>query len=161
MERSIRVVAAVAMFAFMILTVLDVVGRNVLGRPLRGAIEMTEIGMVTITFLLFPILAIQNGHIVADMADSLRSRLLDVIKIVLTALCGAGLFAMISWRMWLMAQRSAGYSEVSPTLGIPLTPVLFGVSILAAITAICFLIRLRDLARPSSAVADASPETIL
>ena len=144
-EKLVAIAASVLLFALMMLMVFDVVGRNVLRHPVQGATELTEIGLVTITFLLFPSLALRKGHIVADIADSLRSRVLDVLKIVLTALLGGGVFGLIAWRMWLLALNSASYGEASPTLQVPLPPFLFAAAILSGICALCFLVSLREL----------------
>lgn len=146
-EKLVAIAASVLLFALMMLMVFDVVGRNILHRPVQGATELTEIGLVTVTFLLFPTLALRKGHIVADIADSLRSRVLDVLKIVLTALLGVGVFGLIAWRMWLLALNSASYGEASPTLQVPLSPFLFAAAILAGICAFCFLASLGELPR--------------
>lgn len=146
-ERLVAIVSSLALFALMMLMVFDVVGRNILNHPVQGATELTEIGLVTITFLLFPTLALRNGHIVADVADALHSRVLDVVKLVLTALLGAGVFGLMSWRIWLLGLNSASYGEASPTMQVPLSPFLFGASILAGICAACFLASLRELPR--------------
>lgn len=144
-EKLIMVAASAMLFALMVLMVFDVVGRNVFSRPVQGATELTEIGLVTITFLLFPALALRHGHIVADVADALHSRVLDVLKVLLTSLLGMAVFGLMSWRMWLLALNSSSYGEASPTLQVPLSPFLFGASALAGICALCFLVGLRDL----------------
>ena len=146
-ERLVAIAASVLLFALMMLMVFDVVGRNILHHPVQGATELTEIGLVTVTFLLFPTLAVRNGHIVADVADALHSRVLDVLKLVLTALLGVGVFGLMAWRMWLLGLSSSSYGEASPTLQVPLAPFLFAASILAGVCALCFLVSLRDLPR--------------
>lgn len=157
-EKLVAIAASVLLFALMILMVADVIGRNLLSHPVQGATELTEIGLVTVTFLLFPSLAIRNGHIVADVADALHSRVLDVLKLVLTSLLGAGVFGLISWRMWLLGLNSASYGEASPTLQVPLPPFLFAAAILSGICALCFLASLRELPgtlrKPSAGAAD-------
>lgn len=146
-EKLVAIASSVLLFALMMLMVCDVTGRNILHHPVQGATELTEIGLVTVTFLLFPTLALRNGHIVADVADALHSRVLDVLKLVLTSLLGAGVFGLIAWRMWLLGLNSASYGEASPTLQVPLSPFLFAASILAGVCALCFLASLRELPR--------------
>lgn len=144
-EKIVMIGASVLLFSMMMLMVFDVVGRNLLHHPVQGATELTEIGLVTITFLLFPTLAVRNAHIVADVADALHSRVLDVLKIVLTAILGTGMFGLLAWRMWLLALNSLSYGEASPTLQVPLAPFLFAASVLAGMCAVCFLAGLRDV----------------
>src|SRR5690554_4968208 len=101
LQGAVALAAAVLVFALMMLTLFDVVGRNVLNHPVRGATELTEIGLVIVSFLLFPIVAVQQRHIVADVADVFQSRILDALQLLLTAGLGCGFFALIAWRMWL------------------------------------------------------------
>lgn len=137
--------AAVLIFALMMLTLFDVIGRNILNRPVRGATELTEIGLVLLSFLLFPLVAVQQRHIVADVADVFQSRILDALQLLLTAGLGSGFFALIAWRMWLMAERSARYQDVTASLGIAIAPILYVVAVLAGFGALCFLLPLRGL----------------
>ncbi|WP_303729050.1 TRAP transporter small permease [Paracoccus solventivorans] len=147
LQGTVAMAAAVLVFALMMLTLFDVVGRNVLNHPVRGATELTEIALVILSFLLFPIVAVQQRHIVADVADVFQSRILDALQLLLTAGLGCGFFALIAWRMWLMADRSARYHDVTASLGIPVAPVLYVVAVLAGFGALCFLLPLRDLPR--------------
>ncbi|MTE01639.1 TRAP transporter small permease subunit [Paracoccus sp. YIM 132242] len=144
-QRLVVMAGAVLIFALMMLTLFDVVGRNILNHPVRGATELTEIGLVLLSFLLFPIVAVQQRHIVADIADMFQSRILDALQLVLTAALGSAFFALIAWRMWLMAERSARYHDVTASLGIRVAPVLYIVAVLAGFGALCFLLPLRGL----------------
>jgi len=148
MERLITLatkLAAALIFALMLLTLADVIGRNLLNSPIKGATELTEIGLVGLSFLLFPTLALKDRHVVADVTDMLESRWLDVLKLVLTAVLGAGFFGVIAWRMWIAAGRAARFQDVTANLLLPIAPVLYGVALLAGLTALCFLIPLRRL----------------
>lgn len=144
-QGAVTTAAAVVVFALMLLTLFDVIGRNILNQPIRGATELTEIGLAILSFLLFPIVAIQQRHIVADIADVFQSRILDALQLVLTAGLGCGFFGLIAWRMWLMAARSARYHDVTASLGIGIAPVLYLVAVLAGFGALCFLAPLRNL----------------
>lgn len=141
----VAIAAAVLIFSLMMLTLFDVVGRNILNHPVRGATELTEIGLVLLSFLLFPVVAARQRHIVADIADIFQSRILDALQLLLTAGLGFWFFALIARRMWMMAERSARYSDVTASLGIEIAPVLYVVAVLAGFGAVCFLLPLRGL----------------
>lgn len=158
-ERIVSFVAAVLMFALMVLTVVDVAGRNLFHHPLLGATELTEITLVLLSFLLFPVVAFAGRHIVADVADAFQSRLLDLLQVVLTAVLGAGFFALIAWRLWILAEQAADYGDRSVSLGIPLAPVLYVISGLAGITALAFV--LRSLQSRHATVSDSSEDCVL
>lgn len=147
LQRVVALAASVLIFGLMLLTLADVIGRNLLNHPIRGATELTEVGLVMLSFLLFPLLAAEGRHIVADVADMFQSRLLDLLQLLLTAGLGCWFFGLISWRTWLMAERSARYHDVTASLGIAIAPVLYVVAVLAGFGALCFLLPLRDLPR--------------
>ena len=162
LEKLVSVIASVLMFALMMLTVLDVIGRNIFSHPLRGATELTEIALVILTFLLFPVLALTSRHIVADVADVFGSKVLDILQVVLTALLGAMLFALMAWRLWILAGRSSAYGDVTSTFGFPLGPILYLVAILAGLCAVAFLRPLTDLVRrPTEVETQHSQQSIL
>ncbi len=151
-EYLLGIAAAMLLFLLMIVTFLDVIGRNVLGKPLMGASELTEIMLAASIFFLFPSLAFRNQHIVVDLLDGIRHPVLDLFRRLLGALLGAALFALMAWRLWDMANRSLGYADATPVLGIPLGPVLFGMSALSAVTAISFIASLFSRKEPAGSV---------
>lgn len=139
MESLTGIAAAVLLFLLMILGFLDVVGRNVFDKPLMGASELTEILLAGSIFFLFPSLAFRGEHIVVDLLDGIRTPLLDLVRSLLTAALGAALFMLMAWRLWVMGDMALGYADVTPVLGIALAPVMFVLSVLSAITALCFI----------------------
>lgn len=162
LEKVISLVAAIMMFGLMMLTVLDVVGRNVFNHPLRGATELTELVLVVLSFLLFPILALKSRHIVADVADVFASKVLDVLQVVLTAVLGGAFFGLIAWRLWVLAGRSAAYGDITSTFKLPIAPVLYLVAVLSGVCAVAFLPPLLTLVRrPSRAETAHSQQSIL
>ncbi|MEP7283746.1 MAG: TRAP transporter small permease subunit, partial [Rubrivivax sp.] len=48
-------VAAIALFAMMLLTFADVVSRKFLSGSITGAVELTELGMLTMIFFALPL----------------------------------------------------------------------------------------------------------
>jgi TRAP-type transport system small permease protein len=162
LEKLISLIAAVMMFGLMMLGVVDVIGRNVFNHPLTGATELTELSLVILAFLLFPVLALTSKHIVADVADMFGSRILNVLQVVLTAVLGAAFFALIAWRLWLLAGRSVAYGDVTSTFGLPLGPVLYFVAVLSGIGAFAFLPPLLTFfRRPAGAEEHRSQTSIL
>lgn len=136
---AISLLAGFLMFLLMLLTLLDVLGRNLLNIPFPGATELTEIMLALMSFLLFPIVALSDKNIIADLADSFNSRLLDEMKYLLTACLGCLFFAIISWRLWILGSNAAAYGDATPSLNIPLAPINYGVSILAGFASLVFL----------------------
>ncbi len=140
-DRAVRVLegtAALALLLLMILVLVDVVGRNALNKPVPWGTEMLEIIVAAMIFLLYPVLALQGGHITVDLIQ-VRSSLRQV-QHVLSACIGSVLFAVITWCLGKQAIRAGGYGEASPILGVPLAGVLGVMSVLARVCAVAFVI---------------------
>lgn len=132
-------VAAFLLFLLMLVTLVDVTGRDLFNKPLSGATEMTELLMAGMAFLLYPNIATAHKHIVVDLIDGISGPVLRMLQQTITALIGAGLFSVMAWRLWLMAERSMGYAEATATLQVPIGPVYYFMAALAVVTAAAFL----------------------
>lgn len=139
-ERAASFLAAVLLFLLMLITFVDVVGRNLINHPLNGASELTEILLASLIFLMLPRVALRNQHIVIDLIENVASpwvlRVLDVFAAVLSAI----MFFLISWQMGVLAVRALGYGDSTAALGIPIAPILFGISFMAGIVGVAFLL---------------------
>jgi TRAP-type transport system small permease protein len=139
-ETSTNIVASVLLFFACMLTLIDVVGRNLLGSPLPGATELTEIAMVGITFLIFPRLAYRQQHISVDLLDFLMGPLMRRIQQIIAGVLGAAIFFAIGWRLWFLAARSAAYGDVTAFLRIPLSPIITAMSVMSMATSLAFAV---------------------
>lgn len=149
-QRLFTALASGCLVALMAVVVVDVVGRNLLSRPLLGATEIEEILIGSIVFLGYPVLALRESHIMVDLVPA--GPVVRRIQRGLAALIGFALFAVIGWRLWIQAERVARYGETTGVLGIPVWIVLTGISVLAAITALFFLWSIgRTLRNPAAA----------
>ena len=157
-SKVLGVLAALALLAMALLTLFDVVGRNLLRQPVPGATELTEIGLVVVTFLLYPLIAYRQAHISVDLFDDFMSPRVRRLFGVLGNLLGAAVFAVIAWQLWKQADRLMGYGDVTAYLRLPLGPIVFFMSIASGVTVIGFLLaafaglRGRDTTDPSGQV---------
>jgi TRAP-type C4-dicarboxylate transport system permease small subunit len=134
-------VPGVLLLATALLTLADVVGRNLLNAPVPGATELTELALVAITFLLYPRVAWRDTHISVDLLDGIMGPRAKWLQQLLAALIGVAAFGVLAWRLWLLGDRITGYGDVTPYLRIPLGPVYYGMSILSGVTAIAYALR--------------------
>lgn len=155
-EVTISAVAAFLLFLLMMMTFVDVVGRNFFNRPLNGAAELTELMLAAIVFLMLPFIAIRQKHIVVDLLDFIGNRVFKVIRSLLGSAVGAFFFGMMALRLWHLAVSTARYNDATPTMKIPIAPLVYGMSVLAAITAACFLALLVNLFRETREVTRAT-----
>lgn len=144
--------AAVLMFGLMTLTFLDVAGRNLINRPVNGTSELTEIGLALIIFLMLPSVTLRGQHIVIDLVDNVTSPRAQSILSAVGSLLGFLMFALISWQVWVQGNKAMAYEDLTPTLHIPLGPVLYGMAAFAAINAVAYALALSNALRMRSFV---------
>jgi TRAP-type C4-dicarboxylate transport system permease small subunit len=127
--------AAAALFAIMLLTAVDVVGRKFFAASLPGALELTELLMVAVIFAGLPLVSLQGEHVVFDTLDSrLPPRLLRVQRAVIDALCGAALGGL-AWLLWVKAGQMASYGDTTAQLKLSVGPFVYAMALLCALTA--------------------------
>lgn len=131
--------AAMALLGMALLTLFDVVGRNFLRSPVPGATEMTEIGLVAVTFLLYPLVAYRQAHISVDLFDEFMGPRVRRLLSVLANLMGAAVFGAFAWQLWKQGDRLMNYGDVTSYLRLPLGPILYFMAIASAATVIAFI----------------------
>lgn len=147
-------VASLLLFLLMMLTFADVVGRNALHKPISGSGELTELSLFVIIFLMLPQVTVRHQHIVINLLDKWIGPLGSLLQRLLNAVLGAGMFAIIGWQLWNMAERAGGYGETLPTLQLPLAPFLYLMAVMSWVSAAAFLV---SAANP---ITDAASESI-
>lgn len=143
-------VGVTALVVVMLVVLVDVIGRNALNQPLPWGTDLVEVLMAVLVFALYPVLAWRANHITVDLVP--LGRALRGFQQLLSRLMGAGLFGVIAWCVARQALRAAEYGEALPMLQLPTAWVLSGVSAMAAVTALAFLLSLR----PGAGAADPS-----
>jgi TRAP-type transport system small permease protein len=128
--------AALALFAIMWLTLVDVAGRKLLSQSLPGSLELTELLMVVVIFAGLPLVSMKSEHIVFDSLDRLFGPvLLRVQQMLVDGLCALAL-AGLAWLMWAKAGQMASYGDTTSQLQLPLGPFVYLMSGLIALTAL-------------------------
>ena len=139
--------AALALFAIMVLTLVDVSGRKALSESVPGSLEMTELLMVMVIFAGLPLVSLAGEHVVFDSLDPWLPKWLRRAQgLLVDALCAAALLGL-AWLMWAKAGEMAGYGETTAQLKLMKAPFVYGMSMLCAITAVVHgLLMLRPVA---------------
>lgn len=139
LQRALGVLAAVILFAMMMLTAVDVVGRYLVNRPVAGGFEVTEIMLAALIYCGLPLVSARREHIVIDTFDPffppLLRRVLDVIAEILCTTVFSGICVLIFQR----AQRIAGYGDTTAVLKVPLAPVAYVMAVMIGVTALIHL----------------------
>lgn len=140
LETLCGLLAGIALFAIMVLTFFDVLGRKFLDHSIAGSLEMTELMMVIVIFGALPLVSERGEHIVFDSLDAFWPQWLRTLQGRLVHLiCAAALIAL----GWLMAQTGQDFvisGETTAQLSIPKSPFIYGMGALCAFTGIIHLV---------------------
>jgi len=128
--------AALALFAIMVLTLLDVSGRKFISTSLPGSLELTELLLVVVIFAALPLVSLRGEHVVFDSLDRWTPAWLRrVQQFIIDGLCAFGLGG-IAWLMWLKGGHMADYGDITSQLKLPLAPFVRLMAVLCAVAAL-------------------------
>ena len=132
--------SAFVLFALMVMTCIDVFGREVLNAPLDGATELTQLMMGVIVFAVLPVVSLREEHVTVDLLDKWFPRRLAPPRQVILNLLASVTMAVVCWRVWVIGAFQVDYGDTTEFLRIPLGPVSYFIAIMSGITAIALLI---------------------
>jgi hypothetical protein len=119
-DAVLGIAASILLFCLMTITFADVVARYLLNRPIRGAFEITELGLLVLIFAGLPLVSHADEHVTMDFIDRiLRPR--------------ARMF-FLTWQIWIKAGKIAGYGDTTDVLRIVLGPFVYFMAVMTALT---------------------------
>ena len=136
---STGLMAAMALFGIMWLTLVDVTGRKFFNNSVPGGLEITEILMVIVIFGALPLVSWRNEHVVFDSLDALIPDWLKGSQARLIHLLCAGVFGFLAQLMVQRGERFAEYGDTTAYLLLPVAPVAYLMAALLAVTALAHL----------------------
>jgi len=138
--------AAIFLAAMMLLTVADVVLRAVFNYPIRGVLELVELGLACTIFIALPAVFLRDEHLVVDIIDHLAKPRVVRRFDLFGAICSLGTLAVMLWQMVPLARTMHEFGDVTSDLSIPKIfywiPVLLGVGA-SALATLVFIARWR------------------
>lgn len=133
-------VAAILLFALMIITCVDVGGRYFFNAPLIGAFEMTQIAMALLIYASLPIVTVTDEHVSVDLLDSvLPTRWRRLHRLLLKVIC-VGVLLLVAWALWRKAESVAASGIYTDSLRIPMAPAAYFMSFISFLTAALLLL---------------------
>ncbi|MCL4738738.1 MAG: TRAP transporter small permease [Burkholderiaceae bacterium] len=140
----------------MLLTVADVAGRHVLGRPLPGAVELVQYAMVIVVFAGLPVVTRDGRHIsLGVLAGWLSPSWQHAQRRVVGLVCAVILSAQ-AWIVFETAQVMRAQQDVIGFLNLPVHPAAYAISLLSMLAAVAVLLHSMADAR-SPALGDEAP----
>ncbi len=132
--------SSAVLFALMAMTCVDVIGRELLGAPLDGATELTQLMLAVVVFAILPSVCLREEHVSVDLLDIwFPDRLVPLRQAILNAIMAAAL-GFVAWRVWIIGVREAEYGDATEFLEIRLAPVTYFIAVLSACGAVAFAV---------------------
>lgn len=141
-SRIPALLAAFALFALMLMAFFDVILRSAFNAPIEAGTELTRILMVITVFSVLPIISSTDRQIAVDLADQFfqlhkLSRYRDALVYLASGI-------MLIWpikRIWVLAERTRDYGDVTEYLAIPQYLIGWFIAVATGVAAIAMVIR--------------------
>lgn len=139
--RRLALLGGWLLLAVAIVTAIDALLRDFLGRPLPGTFEATELVLAAIIFFGLPYTSLTDGHVSVDFLTSRFSPRTQQAIIAVNAVICAGLIGVITLQMASLAGEFLATNRTTITMRIPVFPCLVLVTVAASLTALGFLVQ--------------------
>lgn len=118
--KALHYLSGALIIGLTLMTVANIVGRWAFNRPVRGSVELTEIGMVAIVFLGFAYAQVREDHIKVDLVFEKLGRRGRMVLGVFAAVVSLATVAVMAWRLhdYVGVLRASG--RTTSALAIPL-----------------------------------------
>jgi TRAP-type C4-dicarboxylate transport system permease small subunit len=149
-DAVLGIAASALLLMMMVLTFADVVARYLLNAPIRGAFEITELGLLVLIFAGLPLVSHADEHVTMDFIDRVlpaKARL--VLVRLVHAICAALMF-FLTWQVWIKASRISSYGDTTDVLRITVGPFVY---FMAAMICLTGLVHLYKVFAPGSGQA--------
>ena len=141
-DAMLGIVASALLFSMMVLTFFDVVGRYLLNKPIRGAFEITELGLLVLIFAGLPLVSHADEHVTMDFIDRiLPDRFARLWVRAMHLICAAIMF-FLAWQVWIKANRIAGYADTTDVLRVPIGPFVYFMALMIGLTGIVHVFKM-------------------
>jgi TRAP-type C4-dicarboxylate transport system permease small subunit len=150
--RVLSTAAGAMILVMMVVTTVDVIGRDIFNMPLFGAFEITEILMGLVIFAGMPGTTAAREHITVNLIENFVSTRVRFVQTGLgDALC-AVVAGVMTWRIFWRGLALIEAHETTMMLGVGRGYVAIAMAVLLAVTtlvfAYCAVAAFRAAARP-------------
>jgi TRAP-type C4-dicarboxylate transport system permease small subunit len=134
---ALTALVSIVMFAMMMLTTADVVGRA-FSKPIKGSFEVVTFMLAILIFCALPLISWDEKHIKVNLFDHwIPAPILRTLN-VLWAIVMTVVMAGITWRMWIQANLMWQGQHVTGFLEWPIAPIVYVMCVLSGFTTIIF-----------------------
>ena len=136
--RILATIAGGMILVMMVVTTIDVIGRDVFNMPLFGAFEMTEILMGLVIFAGMPGTTAMREHITVNLIENFVSARVRFLQTALGDVLCTGVAGAMAWRIYWRGLGLIEAHETTMMLGVGRGYVAVAMAILLAMTTLVF-----------------------
>jgi TRAP-type C4-dicarboxylate transport system permease small subunit len=118
-------VGVVVLGAMVLMLIVSVIMRKAFNAPMRGVFELSEFGMVMITFLFVSAQYFKPDSMVMDTFVGMFPKTVQLINNAFIFLLDVAILAILSWRLFVYGLKVQQMGQVSKILEIPLPPFVY------------------------------------
>ncbi len=127
------VLGGILMFVLVCITFVDVIGRQV-GYPLSVAFEFTQVTVGLMFYLTLPLVTLHREHIVVDFLPFREGSIADLTSEIIVGLVSVAVMAVVTFQLWQQGHTLQTYNTVMMFTRLPVAPVVYFMSVMAAVT---------------------------
>lgn len=131
-----RWAASVGIFMMMLLAFADVLGRKLFDRPVRGAVELTELLMLLAVFVGVTLVSRRRAHVQLDLIDEKIPSRWQGVRMRVGEFVSGLVMLGAAWISVTKTIVAAGQHEATTLLLLPLAPAYGVVALLLALAAV-------------------------
>jgi TRAP-type transport system small permease protein len=139
-ETLLGILVALLLFAMMMVTIVDVVGRYFFSQPLAGAYELTEIMLALSVFIGLPLMCLREEHVALTLLIDRLPKRVRAVHASVVSIIGAGALSIVAWQLVEHSQRLASYGDVTTFLRWPKAPIGYVMAAFAALAAVALVL---------------------
>jgi TRAP-type C4-dicarboxylate transport system permease small subunit len=124
----LETLGAVALFAMMAITFIDIVGRFVLHRPLAGSIDLVQVLLLLTAGCTLPAVTWRGEHLSIGLFDNARPTALERARRAVVSTVVAVAFGVLAVLLWRYAGETAVNGDVIGYLRLPVSPFVYALS---------------------------------
>ena len=141
-DAVLGIAASILLFCLMTITFADVVARYLLNRPIRGAFEITELGLLMLIFAGLPLVSHADEHVTMDFIDRILPERIARLWVRAIHLVCAAIMFFLAWQVWVKADRIAGYGDTTDVLRISIGPFVYFMALMIGLTGIVHVFKM-------------------
>tara|TARA_B110000438_G_C15713147_1_gene606266 strand:+ start:60 stop:554 length:495 start_codon:yes stop_codon:yes gene_type:complete len=123
-----------------LITVIDVFGRYLLGSPLPGTTEITEIILGLLIYIGLPYICRNEEHVSVSLFSNYLNKSFLKVQKVLVNLTVFILLCIIAAQLYRHGIDLYSYNEITTYLEIPKAPIAFSMALLTMLAAVSTLL---------------------